>query len=227
MTIQVDFRELKSIIPQEIERLGVPIEVKTLIDGDYIVKNMCIERKEQSDYVSSLFSEHLKNQLYRLSTNFPVSYLITEGWLMQPVANMQTNRKVIIGSLASVCCKRSPDGCQGIINLITLDNAFDVALFLVDLHKQTEENEPRLPALPRVSYSDSLRQEFILRSFPTIGEVKSIKLLGKYGSIHNVFESITNKQEEVEMLIGKASFRSIYEWMHKAYIIEQQDNHTE
>ena len=97
---------------------------------------------------------------------------------------------------------------------------------MVDLHRQTEENEPRLPALPRISYSDSLRQEFILRSFPTIGEVKSIKLLGKYGSIHNVFDAVNNKQEEVENLIGKASFKSIFEWIHKVYK-SQKDNNVE
>ena len=64
--ILIDYREGQSDVPQELKNLGVPTTMTTLEVGDYVVsgrENICVSRKECVDYVGSLTSGHLNNEL--------------------------------------------------------------------------------------------------------------------------------------------------------------------
>ena len=69
--IIVDEREKKSGIPELLKSVGMKIELKTLVVGDYIVApETVVERKSIKDLVSSIFDGRLFDQCSRLKEHF-------------------------------------------------------------------------------------------------------------------------------------------------------------
>ena len=52
--IIVDKREKNSLVISELIRRKIPIEIKQLEIGDYIIGDTIIERKTKSDFISSI-----------------------------------------------------------------------------------------------------------------------------------------------------------------------------
>ena len=124
--ILVDYREEKSGIFQILDDLKITYKKLSLEIADYIVVgnegvNVAVERKTASDYVSSLLSGHLNNQLTELSRSFPFSFLLVEGSITEALFNSKTARQTVYSSLVGSAIKRSVDGCSGVISIIPTD----------------------------------------------------------------------------------------------------------
>ena len=184
--ILCDNRESRCIVPKQLEALHVPIEWATLEMGDYVIMgnvNVVVERKEASDYISSLGTERLNNQLYRMSCNYPFTVLIIEGWLSQVSRDVEMTRKQLFGSLAGAILKRSPDGEQGVTSIIFTDNAYDTALLLERMRYRVRK-KGGLIRLPRIQTdrADTIdRALIVLASFPSVGEVRARAILSHPG----------------------------------------------
>uniref|UniRef100_A0A6M3XGT2 Putative nuclease n=1 Tax=viral metagenome TaxID=1070528 RepID=A0A6M3XGT2_9ZZZZ len=76
--IIIDSREPKSIVTM-IKELGIPVEVRTLETGDYILSDILIERKEIKDLFNSLRQGRLWNQLYNMKLTGMRGLLIIVG----------------------------------------------------------------------------------------------------------------------------------------------------
>ncbi len=76
--VEIDFREKNSLVPSELMKLGLEIEFKQLLVGDYIIRGVVIERKTISDFKSSIINKRIINQLNELK-QFDKSLLILEG----------------------------------------------------------------------------------------------------------------------------------------------------
>ena len=76
--VEVDFREKNSLVASEIMKLGMEIEFKQLLVGDYIVKGIVIERKTISDFKSSIIDKRIITQLLEMK-QCDKSLLILEG----------------------------------------------------------------------------------------------------------------------------------------------------
>ena len=61
--IIIDIHEKNSLINSELIDLGLETEFKPLKVADYLVGDVAIERKTVSDFISSLVSKRLLNQL--------------------------------------------------------------------------------------------------------------------------------------------------------------------
>lgn len=185
--IIVDHREKRSIVPRQLEKLGVDLKYENLTIGDYLVDNkVCVERKEINDYVSSLTSGHLHTQLYNMSTNFEVSFLIVEGIISEALMWRRIKRHQYISSLAGAAIKRSPNGKQGIIQIIPLETPFDTALFLKSLQEKIQNNEPRLPKMERVKWGTKDKLIFVASSIPNVGESRAELLLNHFKTLRNL-----------------------------------------
>lgn len=216
--IIIDSRESRTIIPQQILNFQIPFRVEPLEIGDYLIGDVCIERKDTNDYVQSLLSGHLHQQLYNMSTNYVISYLVVEGSISLALIQSQINRNVYISSLAGTTIKRSPDGKCGIINLISLENEYDTALFLKFLHEKIENNEPRLPKIVKTGITENDRLMFILCSFPNIGLVKAQNLLEHFKTIEQIS---TATPEQLTEIIGQKRGQELFLWLHKIYNKQQ------
>jgi len=223
VVVLVDIREKGSIVPKHLIKLGTPIEYKQLPVGDYIVHNLCIERKDVRDYVGSLVSNHLNDQLYNMSYNYPVSILIVEGFVDEILVFRKLKRQQYISSLAGSILKRAPEGEGGIINLICLSTPFDTALFIHYLHKKIEEGD--LFRLPKIvgrkrKVSQSERQVLVISSLPGIGSKRAKILLSHFGSIANLVNADLNEIKSVQGIGGKTA-EEIYNVLHGEFKPEE------
>ena len=58
---------------------GFEVERKTLDIGDFIVDNICFERKSTSDFCESIISGHLQKQLIQQENSYNHSFLLITG----------------------------------------------------------------------------------------------------------------------------------------------------
>jgi len=212
--IIVDYREQNSIVPVELEKLGVPIKFAQLEVGDYVVtgeENICVERKETHDYVSSLSSGHLNNQLVAMSQNYAFSIVIVEGTISMALVEEQTKRHAYLSSLVGSVVKRSPTGKSGTISMISVENPYDTVLCLKYLHDKNNDPEGliRLPKLNPIHFSSDESVVAMLHVVPGIGQKLAKSLLLKFGNIQKVSLASMEELMEVEK-IGKKKAEKIF-----------------
>ena len=214
LVIVVDNREKRSPIPQLLEKLEVPIHFATLNVADYLIGDVAVERKTMSDYIGSLISGGLHQELYKMSTAYELSYTAIIGFPSIELQARQMKRATLISSLVGTTFKRSPDGKQGIVSLLApLETEYDFALALKFLHEKASEQKPRLPTF-RINFSDADRLVYIMQSFPNIGEVKSKKLLSQFKTISNICNATPQQLAEI---LGEKRGLEFYLWLHKVY----------
>jgi len=81
-----DYRERNCFVASELIHLGFEVEFKELKVGDYIVKDVVIERKTISDFISSMINKRLSRQLEELQ-QYKNKLLIIEGFDEQELYN--------------------------------------------------------------------------------------------------------------------------------------------
>ena len=186
-----------SNIPQILKGWDVPIVL--IPQGfDYIVRtrlaSVAVERKTAGDYLQSLESGHLNNQLIEMSRNFQLSYLVIYGDMNQALLNREKYPASYISSLIGSSLKHSADGIQGqiiTINDTALSTETDFATFLKHLNIKLEaENFIRLPKIIRVKMTDEDYALRLLVQLPGIGEKRAKNILFTFGSLESFITSI-------------------------------------
>jgi len=187
--IYVDSNEERCRVPNLLRRMNISVIVQSLKVGDYLVGNVCVERKEISDYFGSKESGHLDTQLYEMSFNCDLSYLIVEGNLIETLMNRSFKRAPFYSSLVGSSFKRAQDGKMGQIVTLQTFNEYDTALVLKFLHDKVEKGEARLPRLVKSKANPDEILVYILSSFPNVGEKRARELLAHFKTLRNVFSS--------------------------------------
>jgi ERCC4-type nuclease len=135
----------------------------------------------------------------------------------EELANRQMSRFTYISSLAGSSLKRSPDGKCGQIITVNLTTDYDAALFLKALHDKISTGDlVRLPKMEKANFSQEDRAEFILASFPKIGEVRAKQLLRRYGSLFETLNVLATLDVEVKG-IGNEGVKVIKEILNHKY----------
>jgi len=191
--IIVDYREKNSLVISSLIRLGIEIEFRQLKVADYIVKDVAIERKTINDFVSSMISKRLFNQIQELQ-QYKNRLLIVEGIDEQELYSDDdsgVNANAIRGFLLSILLKYN-------IPIIFTKNHEDTAKFISVLSKK-QSKELALKAKKRI-LNKKEQLQFIIESFPGIGPVTAKKLLAKFKTIQNI---INASEQELKETIGK------------------------
>ncbi|MCH8945385.1 MAG: hypothetical protein IIA85_00485 [Nanoarchaeota archaeon] len=203
--IIIDIREKNSLIHSELISLGLETEFKMLKVADYLVGEVAIERKTVSDFISSMMSKRLKNQLEELQ-QYKNRLLIIEGVDEQELYTDSEDRigmhpNAIRGFLLSILLKYK-------VPIIYTKDYKDTAKFISVLSKRVEK-EPSLNVVKK-SLNKKERLQFILEGFPGIGPKNAKKLLEKFKTLKEI---LNTPIEELEKEIGKKAeiFRLIEE----------------
>jgi len=165
---------------------------------DYIVRtehaSVAVERKKAGDYLQSLESGHLNNQLVEMSRNFQLSYLLVYGDMNVELLKLEKYPASYISSLIGDSLKYSPDGLQGqviTINDTAIQTESDVATFLKHLNTKLEHGDfIRLPKLIRVKLTDEDYALRLLVQLPGIGEKRAKEILLTFGSLEAFFTTL-------------------------------------
>ena len=193
--IIVDYREKNSLVISELIKLGFGIEFKELKVADYIVKDVAIERKTVSDFISSMINRRLLKQLEELQ-QYKNKLLIIEGTDEQELytdseEKIGVHPNSIRGFLLSILIKHK-------IPIIFTKDYEDSAKFISILsrrkHKELSLN------VSKKSLDKKEQLQFILEGFPSIGTKTAKRLLEKFKTIKNI---INASQEELKEIMGK------------------------
>ncbi len=190
--IIIDYREKQSLVVAELVKLGFEIKLKELKVADYIVKDVAIERKTVSDFISSMINKRLLNQIEEIQ-QYKNKLLIIEGVGEQELypENNGVNPSAVRGFLLSILLKHN-------IPVLFTQDYKDTAQFIYRIAMKKNQEMGIRPN--KKSLNKKEQMQFILEGFPGIGPKAARKLLEKFSTLQNIFSA---PQDELKKIIGK------------------------
>jgi len=194
--IIIDNREKNSLVLSNLSE-ECQIELKNLEIGDYLIGQTIIERKTFSDFISSMLSKRLLEQLKQMQ-KYKSRLLILEGKNFEYLEENSTklNPNSIRGMLISIPLEFN----TGII--FTKDSEETSKYLILLAKKQSKKQNQDFTLHPRKPSSLVEQKQYVIESFPGIGPRTAKKLIKHFKSIKEI---INSSQEELEKLIGKKS----------------------
>jgi len=209
--VVVDEREKASRVPILLRELGLQIEYRMLDVGDYWVFPRCaVERKEEQDFVKSLYSGRLFEQAHRLCEAYDYPLLIVEGDFPVFIKKMQRPR-AFWGALTTLTLQ------YGLGVFFTAD-AQQTADFIYTLAKHKSFTRPKGPLIEKrrkVKASDKM-QLLLVSSLPGIGPKLADRALRRFGTARRVFSASVAELSSMDG-IGRVKAEKIAEILDAHY----------
>ena len=174
MRIIADIHEKESMVIPEVIGKGIEVEIKKLQVGDYIISDdIAIERKTMNDFLSSMMSKRIVNQLINLKNNYKKPLVIIETSedheLYTSDAHPNLNKNAIKGMILSTIFEFQ------IPILLTRDYK-ETADFIALLAKRQERGKQEISLkAKRHAFTIQEQQQLILESFPVSGRKQQKK----------------------------------------------------
>ena len=190
--IVADKREIRSGVPTLLRSMGVRVEYQTLAIGDYVITSgYVVERKTVRDFVNSLFSGRLFDQLNRLTEHYGEPLIIVEGDLSDALEQLP-NPRSIWGAMTTLIFD------YGGHILFTGDRQ-ETADLLYVLASREGRRKVR-PLIYRKARARTLEEARlnILGNLPGIGPVLAERLLEQFGTLRKVLAASAAELTMVE-----------------------------
>jgi ERCC4-type nuclease len=200
--IIVDHREKNSLVVSELMKRGFEVEFKQLPVGDYLVRDVAIERKTISDLKSSIINKRIVQQLLELK-QYPKHFLIVEGVLDENMYDGGIHENALRGFLLTVALEfQTP--------IIFTHNTQDTAKYISVLARKKEKTTEQSIRASKIFKTKEEQLQFILEGFPNVGPTKAKELLNKFSSLKNIFNA---DEKELEEVLGARTkeFKSLLE----------------
>ncbi len=206
--IIADIHEKDSLILAELTEKQNNKEIELIIQplkiGDYLIGNTIIERKTISDFISSMLSKRLIEQLKQMK-QYKNQLLIIEGIDEQELYNKDTklNPNAIRGFILSIINNYQ-------IPIIFTQDYKDTSQYLITLAKQQLKQKIEISLHSRIPQTLKEQKQYVLESFPNIGPITAKKLLEEFKTLSNVFNA---SEDELNKILRKKSveFKKILE----------------
>lgn len=178
----------------------MPVEVRQIYPGDYVVGEVAIERKTVSDFFSSLIRKRLFEQVQRLREAYPVPLVLVEGDLAE--ISEYRNPRAFWGAFLAFALKEH-------VPLLFTPDEEQTCQVLVTLHKRAGAKAQEYGLRHKPKMMDlGARQRFLVQGLPSVGETLSQNLLEHFGSPRAVFAAGERALADVEK-IGPAKAAEI------------------
>ena len=183
--------------------------------GDYltigITRSACIEAKSTEDYLSSIQSGILNEELRNMSNSYDKNILVVYGSLTEALFHRKSSRSSYSEYLAGCVVHESPLGKQSAISVVTFENIYDAALFIKSVHDIiTRDNIFREPTARKLKLTPEEVKLGTFYSLPDIGKKRALDLKNKYKVLRNLANTT---QPELESIpgIGKKIAQKVYQ----------------
>lgn len=194
--IIADIHEKDSLILAELKsNQDIELKMNPLKIGDYLIGDAVIERKTISDFISSMLSKRLIEQLVNMQ-QYKQRFLIIEGEIssiFRKDNNIHPN--AIRGFILSIITNYNT-------NIIFTKDHLDTSMYLITLAKQQSKPKAEISFHSRIPKTQKEQKQYILEAFPNIGPKKAEALLKKFKNLRNIFNA--SEQELNEILKNKS-----------------------
>lgn len=220
--IYIDTSEIPSEIWNLLDGMGAKYQLGRLKFGDFIItgKNgmVIIELKGVDDYVSSLISGHLADQLTRMSQEFDTSFLLVEGRISAALAEGRITRKTFFSSLVGSAMKRAETGKRGSISILMVESNWDTAMLLERIQHRLDDPEGmvRTPYVGAPQVIGGNPQLSAICAIPGIGSTIGHEILERFKTILAVSRASISELMEVKK-VGKILATNIYNFFRELY----------
>ena len=203
----VDVNEPEDIADR-LRDLKIPIEVRRIAPGDYILGPVGVERKTITDFFNSMVRKRLFEQIRRLREAYPRPLLILEGDLAE-ISTYKSPQAFLGALLAVEIGERVP--------ILTTVDKDQTALLLSILWKREQRgaSEYGLRHKPKTLTLEQ-RQRFLVEGLPSVGETLAKNLLEGFGSVRAVFNATEDDLKRVPK-IGEVKAAEIVRLVTAAY----------
>lgn len=196
IVVIADYREREVI--QFLKKLGAKVNETNLKVGDFVVsERIVVERKDHSDFVSSIIDGRIFDQSDNMKENFSKSIVIIEGH-----SNRDITENALKATMASLMVNYD-------MSLVHSRNAADTAKIIFWVAKKEQEESMQHMAFKVGKKPKDVKrlQEEIVASLPGISGVLSKRLLEHLGSIEKIFSASEEKLAEVKGISEKLAKR--------------------
>lgn len=231
--ILIDSRE-KSKIP---ELLKIEKNIEVLEVGDYAIigpsESACVSVKSAEDYLGSITSDHLNEELIQMNANFDISVLMIHGNIDRALYYRKLPRQTVFAYMAGVISRKSPYGLKSVpsfVNFFTPDASgwekdpynkavYDAVQFLTSLHHIiTSDNIYRKPGVIKYKVPPEEEQlyaiQYLFKPTNVIGEVRAKEIQKKFKTIKAIVNATPEDFEQIDG-IGKVIAQQMYDLLNK------------
>mgnify|MGYP001607645380 CR=1 FL=1 len=197
--IIADIHEKNSLVIANIVEKNILVDFQSLKVGDFAIGNILIERKSFSDFISSMISKRLIDQLKQLKQS------------KNPVLILEKYKE--LENLSEKESKLNPNSIRGFILSIIHDwqipiiftkDEEETASYLILLAKRQLKSPSEISLHSRIPKTKNEQKQYILESFPNIGPKTAKKLIERFSSIKNTINA--SEQELEEILKSKTKY---------------------
>ena len=210
LKIFVDYREKGSNVLRYLSKTNISLKLDSLNAGDFLVSDRCaIEFKLVEDFVASIIDKRIFEQAKKLSDQYDKKILIIQGEKdIYSIRRIHPN--AIRGVIVSLVLNYG-------LSIIYTRSPSETAEFLISLAKrEQEENKRTLVKHSSKPLTLKEQQEFIVSSFPGIGNTLNKPLLEEFGSLKNVVNADQEDFIKVD-LIGKIKAKKLFDLFNSNY----------
>ena len=197
--LTVDFRE-KDLI-KEFQKQKIQFQIKSLLIGDVIGKNICIERKKNYDFVTSITDGRIKEQTLNMLQNFDRAFIIIEGNLSDIKTNFNTN--AMLGMIASLVSRTS-------VSIVHTKNTEETAYLINKIVEKSEDNKTFEYEIFKIQKNKDKRI-CVLMLIDGINEQKAKKIITEFPSLKFLINATEKELIKAEG-IGQKTARNIVDF---------------
>ncbi len=210
LVITADMREQRSKVCGYLEKSQkVTVEYVDLACGDYVCgPGVAVERKESTDFVSSIMDNRLFNQIHRLKAEYERPIFLIEGDIFQ--TRSQIPSAALIGAVSYLSV------IEG-ISVIHVSDAKQTAQMIETMARHSQQGLGYEVALRSQKPKDaSILSQYIVEGLPSIGPKAAQNLLRHFKTVSRVFSATEKDLCEVPG-IGKKTASRIHEILNFPY----------
>jgi len=202
----VDKHEPEEMAQALINR-GLKVDRQVLPIGDYLFSDICIERKTVKDFLFSMYSNRLWDQIKDLRANYPRSFVMVVDTIGEAFMDRHARGKEVPfwGSIAGMWL-----GWQ--MPIITPPNVTHAAILISQMYIKENRHEPYLKPVERKGDTLEERMEnSIAACGEGIGRKKAQFLLGQYHTLQSLVESVVQKTVVLPKGVSSKDLEKLHE----------------
>lgn len=196
--LYIDSKEPKEVQEnvklEVIDRNSVPVKVTGLKTGDFVYKDVVIERKKASDLASSITDGRIKQQSVRMIEDFRTAYMVIVG---DPYNLEYSNlhRNVFNGIQVSLSDKG--------VNVLNVPTEADFVYVVSKIISKYEEENPEKVELDRTSVNTENVFVAMLSCIEGVSKSKAEELSEIFGSVSELVFLAVGDEEKAKNMAKK------------------------